>query len=182
LVYRNNQEKIMPNILKMMALTIVGAAMSAPIAAAPPAKPSPQIMKLIDQQIGTWKLNLKESRGPDGLPYKSGFTVVIRSGYPIQDYTYIGDAVGDEKPFTFSFKGVPDGVVHPNGTDGHTYSMELLPNGIVDAKLWSPDGELENKFCIPYASMVKIICLATITDKDGKRTMFTNILDKQVKP
>lgn len=141
-------------------------------------RPSPAILDLIQQQHGTWKLNLEESRDDHGQPYKHGFTVVIRSGYPIQDYTFIGDAEDGKKPYVFGFKAAPDGTVRSNGESGGTYSMELLPNGIVDAKLWSPSGVMENKFCIPYASMRKIICLATLTTKDGVRTMFTNVLDK----
>lgn len=163
------------NGLAMVAFVV---AAGIPARAAPPVTPAPAILDLINAQRGTWKLNLEESRNTDGLPYKSGFTVVIRSGYPVQDYSFIADPVGGEKPYIFSFKAEPDGKVRPNGTDGATYSMELLPNGIVDAKLWSRDGEYENKFCIPYASMRKIICLATVTTRDGKRTMFTNVLDK----
>lgn len=140
--------------------------------------PSPAIMEMIQQQRGTWKLNLEESRDEHGQRYKSGFTVVIRSGYPVQDYTYIGDPVDGGKPYVFSFKARPDGTVLSNGEGGGKYSMEILPSGIVDAKLWSADGVFENKFCIPYASMKKIICLATLTDKNGVRTMFTNVLDK----
>lgn len=131
-----------------------------------------------DPNIGTWKLNMKESRNTKGLPYKSGFTVIIRSGSPVLDYTFISDPGPDGKPHTFGFKAIPDGQVRPNGDDGSTYSMEILPQGVVDAKLWSKDGSLENKFCIMYKSLVKQICLATITTKDGKRTMFTNVLDK----
>ena len=140
-------------------------------------KPAPAILDLINQQRGTWKLNLEESRDEHGEPYKHGFKTIIRSGYPIQDFTYIGDAAPGEKPYVFSFKGQPDGVVRKNEAGG-TYSMEILPNGVVDAKLWSPDGVFENKFCIPYTNMRKIICLATLTTKEGKRTMFTNVLDK----
>lgn len=140
--------------------------------------PSQEIRKLLDEQIGTWKLNLKESR-IEGQPYKSGFTVVIRHAYPITDWTYTADEAGpDGKKIVFSFKGYADGKVHPNEGAGGTYAMELLPDGIVDAKLWSASGEFENKFCIPYANKIKIICLATVDSKDGKRTMFTNVLDK----
>lgn len=161
------------------SVSLLGAIMIATGASAAPVskEPAPVIKELIGKQIGTWKLNLAESRDENGQPYKHGFKVLIRSGYPIQDYTYIGEAENGEKPYVFSFKAAPDGKVRPNEAGG-SYSMELLPNGIVDAKLWSPDGVLENKFCIPYASMRKIICLATLTTKDGKRTMFTNILDK----
>lgn len=153
---------------------IPSAASSAPVRSAPP----PAVIDLIKQEIGTWKLNLAESRDTSGLPYKQGFTVIIRSTYPIADYTFIGEAAKGAKPYVFGYKGIADGKVRPNGTGGATYSMELLPVGIMDAKLWSPNGELENKFCIPYASMRKIICLATVTTKAGKRTMFTNVLDK----
>ncbi|EZP73956.1 hypothetical protein BV96_00044 [Sphingomonas paucimobilis] len=141
-------------------------------------EPAPAILDIIQQQRGTWKLNLDESRDEHGQRYKTGFTVVIRSGYPIQDYTFIGEAEDGKKPYVFNFKAPPDGTVLPNTANGGTFSMELLPNGIVDAKLWSPSGMFENKFCIPYASMRKIICLATLTDKQGARTMFTNVLDK----
>lgn len=131
-----------------------------------------------DPNVGTWKLNIEESRDAQGLPYKSGFTVIIRSYSPVLDYTYIGDARPNQQPHVFSFKAIADGKVRPNGDDGSTYSMERLPQGITDAKLWSTDGVLENKFCILYVSLTKQICLTTLTTKDGKRTMFTNVLDK----
>lgn len=159
---------------------LAGVALASAVGAAPVGamnKPSPAILEIINQQRGTWKLNMEESRDEHGLPYKEGFKVIIRSGYPVQDYTYIGEAPAGEKPYVFSFKAAPDGIVRSNEAGG-TYSMEMLPNGIVDAKLWSTDGTYENKFCIPYTNMRKIICLATLTTKDGKRTMFTNILDK----
>jgi hypothetical protein len=159
-----------------LAAAVIAIGVSPAVSAS--TQPAPAILNLIQKQIGTWKLNLDESRDESGQPYKHGFKVIIRSGYPIQDYTYIGEAGDGEKPYVFSFKAAPDGKVRPNEAGGGSYSMELLPNGIVDAKLWSPNGVLENKFCIPYASMQKIICLATLTTKDGKRTMFTNILDK----
>ena len=169
----------MNQVLKISAAVAIALGLSAGLASADqPVKLSQGVLDIINQLPGTWRLDMAQSRDTDGLPYKTGFTVIMRTSYPITNYTYIGDATDGEKPVIFTYNAIADGKIRPNVGAGGEYSMDMLPDGIMDAKLWSPDGDLENKFCIPYASMRKIICLATVTTPAGKRTMFTNVLDK----
>lgn len=127
--------------------------------------------------VGTWKLNLKESIAPQGETFQP-YTVVIRSTGPDVDWTYYGTAEG--RPYEFSFKGKADGQVRDlPGVPGLKGSMTMLPSGIVDAKLWSADGSYENKFCIMGLSMRKQTCLATITYPTGVTVFFKQVIDKQ---
>jgi hypothetical protein len=130
--------------------------------------------------IGTWKLNLEKSIPPQGQKFHS-YTVVIKSAAPELHYEYVNtDENGKE--VTFSFKGSADGTIldlSGPGFEGMTDSMTLLPSGIIDAKLWLPDGTYENKFCIMGVGLRKQTCLATVTSPRGDVVFFKQVLDKQ---
>jgi hypothetical protein len=49
---------------------------------------------------------------------------------------------------------------------------------VIEAKLWGPDGSLEDKFCILSAPR-KLTCFATFTDGKGKASLFKEVFDKQ---
>lgn len=129
--------------------------------------------------IGTWKLNLEESIPPQGNKFQP-YTVVIKAASPtLVDFTY---TTVDEKgnKVEFAYKNAPDGKVRDiPGIPGLKGSMTMLPSGILDAKLWSPDGTYENKFCILGVTLRKQTCLATVTSPQGDVVFFKQVIDKQ---
>jgi len=128
--------------------------------------------------IGTWKLNVAESIAPQGKTVQP-YTVTIRSTSPILDYTY--ESVDDKgNKVVFNWKAPTDGkVVDIPGVPGLRGSMTMLPSGIVDAKLWMPDGTYENKFCIMGVSLRKQTCMAQVTSPEGDVVFFKQIIEKQ---
>ena len=126
--------------------------------------------------VGTWKKNVVESFGmadPAGQE-----TTVIRRHDTVLDYTWTGTG-SDGKTETFSYSGKVDGKGQalPGGT-GLRGAMTATPSGVIEAKLWGPDGSLEDKFCILSAPR-KLTCFATFTDGKGNASLFKEVFDKQ---
>jgi len=157
---------------KFFAIALVALAINAATA---DTKPNPNQ----NPNIGTWKLNLEESIPPQGKKFHP-YTVVIKEGSPsLVDFTYTNIDDNGNK-VEFNYKAPPDGQVRDiPGIPGLKGSMTLLPSGIMDAKLWSPDGTYENKFCILGITLRKQTCLATVTSPQGDVVFFKQVIDKQ---
>ena len=125
--------------------------------------------------VGTWKKNAAESVGmadPGGSE-----TTEIRRHDSVLDYTWTGIG-SDGKKETFSFSGAVDGVKRPlPGDSGLDGAMIRTPSGVIEGKLWSKDGGLEDKYCILSAPK-KLTCFATYTDAAGKISLFKEVFDK----
>jgi len=105
-------------------------------------------------------------------------TTVIRRHDTILDYTWTGTG-SDGKTETFSYSGPVDGKDQtlPGGMVLRG-AMIPTPSGVIEAKLWGPDGSLEDKFCILSAPR-KLTCFATFTDGKGKVSLFKEVFDRQ---
>lgn len=55
--------------------------------------------------------------------------------------------------------------------------MIATPEGVIESKLWSKDGSLEDKFCI-LSAPTRLTCFATLTDASGKKSIFKEVFDK----
>jgi hypothetical protein len=126
--------------------------------------------------VGTWKKNAAESAGmadPSGQE-----TTVIRRHDTVLDYTWTGTGY-DGKTETFSYSGKVDGKAQAlPGDTGLRGAMIPTPSGVIEAKLWGPDGSLEDKFCILSAPR-KLTCFATFTDGKGKVSLFKEVFDRE---
>lgn len=127
-------------------------------------------------QVGTWVHNARESINmPD--PGVSE-TVEIRRYDSVLDYTWTGISKDGEKS-SFSYSSPADGEVRElPGSEGLRGSMTRTPSGVIDAKLWFPDGSSEDKFCILSGPM-RLTCFATFVDSAGKTSLFKQIFDKR---
>ena len=127
-------------------------------------------------QVGTWVHNPHESVNmPD--PGTSE-TVEIRRYDSVLDYTWTGIGKDGEKS-TFSYSSPADGEVRElPGFEGLRGSMTRTPSGIIDAKLWFPDGSWEDKYCI-LSSPTRLTCFATYADAAGKISLFKQVFDKR---
>jgi len=137
-------------------------------AAGEPAAPNPY--------VGTWTKNTVESIG---MPDPGGSeTTEIRRHDTVLDYTWTG--VGsDGKKETFSYSGKVDGKRRAlPGDAGLEGAMIETPSGVIEARLWSKDGSLEDKFCILSAPR-KLTCFATTTDPAGKVSLFKEVFDRR---
>ena len=127
-------------------------------------------------QVGTWKKNAAESLNmadPGGQE-----TVVIRRHDTVLDYTWTGTC-SDGKTETFSYSGAVDGKEQMlPGDSGLKGAMIPTPDGVIEGKLWFPDGGVEDKYCILTAPR-RLTCFATFTDKAGKVSLFKEVFDKQ---
>ena len=128
-------------------------------------------------EAGTWSLNLEQSIPPQGRSFRP-FTVVVRSSGEMLDFTQTTtDAKGQQ--IVFSHRTKTDGVVRElPGMPGAKAAFTRLPSGVIDAKLWFPDGSLQNKICVLERSLVRQVCLATITSPSGNTVFFKHVLDK----
>jgi hypothetical protein len=127
-------------------------------------------------QVGLWEHNARESINmPDPDVAE---TVEIRRYDSVLDYTWTGVAKDGTKS-TFSYASPADGEVRElPGFPGLRGSMTRTPSGIIDAKLWFPDGSLEDKFCI-LSTPTRLTCFATYSDQAGKVSLFKQIFDKR---
>ncbi|MBK7948747.1 MAG: hypothetical protein IPK00_08400 [Deltaproteobacteria bacterium] len=127
-------------------------------------------------QVGTWVHNPRESINmPDP---DEAQTVEIRRDDTVLDYTWTGIAK-DGKTSTFSYSMAADGVVRAlPGSEGLRGSMTRTPSGVIEAKLFFPDGSSEEKFCI-LTSAKRLTCFATFTDGTGKTSLFKQVFDKR---
>jgi len=127
-------------------------------------------------QVGTWKKNAAESLNmadPGGSE-----TVVIRRHDSVLDYTWTGTG-SDGKTETFSYAGPVDGKEQKlPGDSGLRGAMIPTPDGVIEGKLWFPDGGVEDKYCI-LTTPRKLTCFATFTDGAGKTSLFKEVFDKQ---
>lgn len=127
-------------------------------------------------QVGTWVHNAKESINmPDP---DEAQTVEIRRHDTVLDYTWTGVAP-DGKTSTFSYSMAADGVVRAlPGSDGLRGSMTRTPSGVIEAKLFFPDGASEEKYCL-LSAPTRLTCFATYVDSAGKTSLFKQIFDKR---
>jgi hypothetical protein len=127
-------------------------------------------------QVGTWVHNPHESVNmPDP---ETSEMVEIRRYDSVLDYTWTG-ITKDGVKSTFSYSSPADGEVRAlPGFEGLRGSMTRTPSGIIDAKLWFPDGSWEDKFCI-LSSPTRLTCFATYADAAGKVSLFKQVFDKQ---
>ncbi len=127
-------------------------------------------------QVGTWVHNPHESINmPDP---DEAQTVEIRRYDTVLDYTWTGVAK-DGKTSTFSYSMAADGVVRAlPGSDGLRGSMTRTPSGVIEAKLFFPDGASEEKFCL-LSAPTRLTCFATYVDSAGKTSLFKQIFDKR---
>lgn len=127
-------------------------------------------------QVGTWVHNPHESINmPDP---DEAQTVEIRRYDTLLDYTWTGVAK-DGKKSTFSYSMAADGVVRAlPGSDGLRGSMTRTPSGVIEAKLFFPDGASEEKFCL-LSAPTRLTCFATYVDGAGKTSLFKQIFDKR---
>jgi hypothetical protein len=129
-----------------------------------------------DPYVGTWKKNPKESFGmsdPAGSE-----TTVIRRHDSVLDYTWTGTG-SDGKTETFSYSGTVDGKERPlPGNSGLRGAMIRTPSGVIEGKLWGPDGSLEDKYCI-LSAPGRLTCFATFTDRSGKVSLFKEVFDRE---
>jgi hypothetical protein len=127
-------------------------------------------------QVGTWKKNAAESLNmadPGGSE-----TVVIRRHDTELDYTWTGTG-SDGKTETFSYAGPVDGKEQKlPGDSGLHGAMIPTPDGVIEGKLWFPDGGVEDKYCILTAPR-RLTCFATFTDSAGTASLFKEVFDKQ---
>ena len=127
-------------------------------------------------QVGVWKKNAAESLNmadPGGSE-----TVEIRRHDSVLDYTWTGTG-SDGKTETFSYAGPVDGKEQKlPGDTGLRGAMIPTPNGVIEGKLWFPDGSIEDKYCI-LTSPIRLTCFATFTDSAGKTSLFKEVFDKQ---
>ena len=126
--------------------------------------------------VGTWVHNAKESINmPDP---DTAQTVEIRRYDTVLDYTWTGVSGSGEKS-TFSYSMAADGKQRAlPGSEGLRGSMTRTPSGVIDAKLFFPDGSSEDKFCI-LSSPTRLTCFATFIDSAGKTSLFKQIFDKR---
>ncbi len=125
--------------------------------------------------IGTWKKNSAESFGMSD-PTGSEVVVITRHD-AVLAYTWTG-TTSDGKTETFSYSGSVDGKVQPlPGNAGLRGAMIPTPSGIIESKLWGPDGSLEDKFCI-LTEPRRLTCFATVTDGAGKVSLFKEVFDR----
>jgi hypothetical protein len=127
-------------------------------------------------QVGTWVHNPSESIGmPDPATRE---TVEIRRYDSVLDYTWTGVAADGTKS-TFSYASPADGETRElPGFPGLRGSMTRTPSGIIDAKLWFPDGSWEDKYCI-LSTPTRLTCFATYSDAAGKVSLFKQVFDKR---
>jgi len=127
-------------------------------------------------QVGTWEHNRKESIGmPDP---EARETVEIRRYGDVLDYTWTGVAADGTKS-TFSYASPADGKVRElPGSPGLRGAMTRTPSGIIEAKLWFPDGSWEEKYCL-LSTPTRLSCFATYSDSAGKISLFKQIFDKR---
>lgn len=127
--------------------------------------------------VGSWSLNLEESIPPQGKVFRP-FSLAIRESGAVLDFTQTTiDAQGH--PVQFSHRTPTDGVVRElPGMPGARAAFTRLPSGVIDAKLWFPDGSLQNKICVLQVSLERQVCLATITSPLGHTVFFKHVLDK----
>ncbi len=127
--------------------------------------------------VGSWKLNLEESIPPQGKVFRP-FSLVIRESGAMLDFTQITtDAKGN--PVEFSHRTPTDGITRElPGMPVAKAAFTRLPNGVIDAKLWFPDGSLQNKICVLQVSQTRQVCLATVTSPLGHTAFFKHVLDK----
>lgn len=127
-------------------------------------------------QVGTWVHNPHDSidmPDPDEAQ-----TVEIRRYDTVLDYTWTGVAK-DGKTSTFSYSMAADGVVRAlPGSDGLRGSMTRAPSGVIEAKLFFPDGATEEKYCL-LSAPTRLTCFATYVDGSGKTSLFKQIFDKR---
>lgn len=137
--------------------------------------PSAIVLAASDPYVGTWKKNPAESVGMAD-PDKAEVTEIRRHD-TVLDYTWTGTEP-DGKTETFSYSGPVDGKEHslPGGM-GLRGAMIRTPSGVIEGKLWSPDGSLEDKFCI-LSEPRRLTCFASVTDKAGKVTLFKEVFDR----
>ncbi len=126
--------------------------------------------------VGTWEHNRKESIGMPDPEQRE--TVEIRRYDSVLDYTWTG-AAADGTTSTFSYASPADGKVRElPGSPGLRGSMTRTPSGIIEAKLWFPDGAWEEKYCL-LSSPTRLTCFATYSDSDGKIALFKQIFDRR---
>lgn len=127
-------------------------------------------------QVGTWVHNAQESINmPDP---DASETVEIRRYDSVLDYTWTGVS-GDGETSTFTYASPADGRVRElPGMQGLRGSMTRTPSGIIDAKLWFPDGSSEEKFCI-LSSPTRLTCFATFADSAGRTSLFKQVFDRR---
>jgi hypothetical protein len=127
-------------------------------------------------QVGIWKKNAAESLNmadPGGSE-----TVEIRRHDNVLDYTWTGTG-SDGKTETFSYAGPVDGKAQKlPGDTGLRGAMIPTPDGVIEGKLWFPDGSIEDKYCI-LTTPRRLTCFATFTDSAGKTSLFKEVFDKQ---
>ena len=126
--------------------------------------------------VGTWTKNVAESIG---MPDPNGSeTTEIKRHDSVLDYTWTG--VGsDGKKETFSYSGAVDGKRRAlPGDTGLEGAMIRTPSGVIEGKLWSKEGSLEDKFCI-LSGPGKLTCFATLTDSGGKTSLFKEVFDRK---
>jgi hypothetical protein len=127
-------------------------------------------------QVGIWKKNAAESLNmadPGGSE-----TVEIRRHDTVLDYTWTGTG-SDGKTETFSYAGPVDGKEQKlPGDTGLRGAMIPTPDGVIEGKLWFPDGSIEDKYCL-LTTPRKLTCFATFTDGAGKASLFKEVFDKQ---
>ncbi len=103
--------------------------------------------------------------------------VVITRHDTVLAYTWTGISSAG-KTETFSYSGPVDGEVRPlPGNAGLRGAMIPTPSGVVEGKLWGPDGSLEDKFCFLTAPR-RMTCFATLTDAAGKVSLFKEVFDR----
>lgn len=126
--------------------------------------------------VGTWKKNVAESIGmmdPAGQE-----TTIIRRYDTVLDYTWLGvNSTGESS--TFSYSGAVDGNIRMLPGDAKLRGlMTKTPSGVIQAKLWFADGDVEEKYCI-LSAPGKMTCFATFTAAKGDKSLFKEVFDKQ---
>jgi len=127
-------------------------------------------------QVGIWVHNKRESINmPDP---DEDQTVEIRSYDPVLDYTWTG-VTADGETSTFSYAMRADGKRRAlPGGEGLEGSMTKTPSGVVEAKLFFPDGASEEKYCM-LTTATRLTCFATYVDAKGEVSLFKQIFDRK---